>query len=52
MTNLKPVDVAVVGGRCRGLAMAKEITTRSGLNVVVLEKKFGPDMFRKPPAAK
>jgi ribulose 1,5-bisphosphate synthetase/thiazole synthase len=38
MTNLKPVDVAVVGGRWRGLAMAKEITTRSGLNVVVLRK--------------
>lgn len=24
--------------------MAKEITTRSGLNVVVLEKKLRPDM--------
>ena len=44
MTNLKPVDVAVVGGRWRGLAMAKEITTRSGLNVAVLEKKLRPDM--------
>jgi ribulose 1,5-bisphosphate synthetase/thiazole synthase len=37
MTNLKPVDVAIVGGGWSGLAMAKEITTRSGLNVVVLE---------------
>jgi flavin-dependent dehydrogenase len=38
------VDVAIVGGRWSGLAMAKEITTRSGLNVVVLEKKLRPDM--------
>jgi ribulose 1,5-bisphosphate synthetase/thiazole synthase len=38
MTNLKPVDVGIVGGRWSGLAMAKEITTRSGLNVVVGEK--------------
>ena len=44
MTNLKPVDVAIVGGGWSGLAMAKEITTRSGLNVVVLEKKLRPDM--------
>jgi 2-polyprenyl-6-methoxyphenol hydroxylase-like FAD-dependent oxidoreductase len=44
MTNLKPVDVAIVGGRWSGLAMANEITTRSGLNVVVLEKKLRPDM--------
>ena len=43
-TNLKTVDVAIVGGRWSGLAMAKEITTRSGLNVVVLEKKLRPDM--------
>jgi len=43
MTNLKPVDVAIVGGRWSGLAMAKEITTRSGLKVVVFEKKL-PDM--------
>ena len=38
MTNLKPLDVAIVGGGWSGLAMAKEITTRSGLNVVVLER--------------
>jgi len=44
MTNLKPVDVAIVGGRWSGLTMAKEIATRSGLNVVVLEKKLRPDM--------
>ena len=44
MTNLKPVDVTIVGGRWSGLAMAKEITTRSGLNVLVLEKKLRPDM--------
>jgi hypothetical protein len=25
MTNLKPVDVAIVGGRWSGLAIAKEI---------------------------
>jgi 2-polyprenyl-6-methoxyphenol hydroxylase-like FAD-dependent oxidoreductase len=44
MTNLRPVDVAIVGGGWTGLAMAKEITTRSGLNVVVLEKELRPDM--------
>jgi len=38
MTNLKRVDVVIVGGRWSGLTMAKEITTRSGLNVVVGEK--------------
>jgi hypothetical protein len=44
MKNLKPVDVAIVNGRWSGLAMAREITTRSELNVVVLEKKLRPDM--------
>jgi len=44
MTNLKFVDVTIAGGRWSGLAMAKEITTRSGLNVVGLEKKLRPDM--------
>ena len=38
------MDVAIVGGRWSGLAMAKEIMTRGGLNVVVLEKKLRPDM--------
>jgi hypothetical protein len=33
MTNLKPVDVAIVGGRWSGLAMAREIMTRSGLSI-------------------
>jgi len=31
LTNLKPVDVAIVGGGWSGLAMAKEITTPSGV---------------------
>ena len=44
MTDLKPVDVAIVGGRWSGLAMAEEITTRSGLKVVVFEKKLRPAM--------
>lgn len=42
MTKLKPVDLAIVGGGWSGLAMSEEITTRSGLNVVVLEKKLRP----------
>jgi ribulose 1,5-bisphosphate synthetase/thiazole synthase len=41
MTNLKPVDVPIGGGGWSGPAMAKKITTRSGLNVVVLEKSCG-----------
>jgi gluconate 2-dehydrogenase alpha chain len=36
--NLKPVDVAIVGGGFTGLAMAKEISTRTSLHVVVLER--------------
>ena len=38
MENLKPVDVAIVGGGWTGLMMAKEIATRTGLNVTVLER--------------
>jgi gluconate 2-dehydrogenase alpha chain len=38
MANLKPVDVAVIGGGWTGLMMAKEITTRTGLSVTVLER--------------
>src|SRR5260370_36374895 len=38
MENLKPVDVAIVGGGWTGLIMAKEIATRTGLTVAVLER--------------
>ena len=38
MENLKPVDVAIVGGGWTGLMMAKEIATRTGLTVTVLER--------------
>jgi gluconate 2-dehydrogenase alpha chain len=38
MENLKPVDVAIIGGGWTGLAMAKEITGRTGLTVAVLER--------------
>src|SRR5579871_2526257 len=38
MKNLKPVDVVVSGGGWTGLAMAKEIATRTSLSVVVLER--------------
>ena len=38
MTNLKPVDVAIVGGGWTGLAMAKELVSRTSVNVVALER--------------
>ena len=38
MTNLKPVDVAIIGGGWSGLAMAKELTTRTSQSVLVLER--------------
>jgi len=38
MQRLKPVDVVIIGGGWTGLAMAKEITSRTSLNVVVLER--------------
>jgi len=38
MTNLKPVDVVIIGGGFTGLAMAKELTTRTSLSVLVLER--------------
>ena len=38
MENLKPVDVAIVGGGWTGLMMAKEIATHTGLTVAVLER--------------
>src|ERR1035438_4766191 len=38
MIRLKPVDVAIVGGGWTGLTMAREITSRTGVEVVVLER--------------
>lgn len=38
MQNLKAVDVAIIGGGWTGLMMAKEITSRTGLNATVLER--------------
>ena len=38
MTNLKPVDVAIIGGGWTGLAMAKELVSRSSVNVMALER--------------
>jgi gluconate 2-dehydrogenase alpha chain len=38
MTNLKPVDVAIIGAGWTGLTMAKEIASRTALSVLVLER--------------
>jgi gluconate 2-dehydrogenase alpha chain len=38
MADLEKVDVAIVGGGWTGLLMAKEISTRTSLSVLVLEK--------------
>ena len=38
MQSLKPVDVVIVGGGWAGLTMARALTTRTGLEVVVLER--------------
>jgi gluconate 2-dehydrogenase alpha chain len=38
MTNLKPVDVVIIGGGFTGLSMAKELSTRTSLSVLVLER--------------
>ncbi len=38
MIQLKPVDVAIIGGGWTGLTMARQITSRTGLEVVVLER--------------
>lgn len=41
-TRLKPVDVVVIGGGWTGLTMAKEITGRSAVSVLVLERGTMP----------
>jgi gluconate 2-dehydrogenase alpha chain len=38
MKQLKPVDAVIVGGGWTGLTMAKELTSRTSLSVVVLER--------------
>src|SRR5262249_48383087 len=38
MQQLKPVNVVIAGGGFVGLTLAKEITTRTSLQVVVLER--------------
>jgi gluconate 2-dehydrogenase alpha chain len=49
MRRLKPVDIAIAGGGWVGLAMAKEIATRTSLSVAVLER--GPGRSLKEYAA-
>src|SRR3954447_22870239 len=41
MKRLDPVDVVIAGGGWTGLALARELTTRTSLSVVVLER--GPE---------
>jgi gluconate 2-dehydrogenase alpha chain len=38
MTNLKPIDVAIVGSGWTGLAVAKELLSRTSLSVLALER--------------
>src|SRR6266571_4678526 len=38
MTNLKPVDIAIIGGGWTGLLTAKEITAKTSLSVAVFER--------------
>ena len=45
MKTLPPVDVAIVGGGWTGLTMAKELATRTGLKILVLERG-GPHKTR------
>src|SRR5947209_1297552 len=44
MKRARSVDVVIVGGGWAGLSMAKELTTRTGLSVLVLER--GPTRKR------
>lgn len=37
-TSLKPVDLVIIGGGWTGLVMAKEVTARTPLSVLVLER--------------
>jgi len=37
-TTLKPVDMVIIGGGWTGLTMAREVTTRTPLSVLVLER--------------
>src|SRR5258706_14830375 len=38
MTNLKPVDIAIIGGGWTGLLMAKELTAKTSQSVAVFER--------------
>jgi gluconate 2-dehydrogenase alpha chain len=38
MTNLKPVDVTIIGGGWTGLLIAKEITAKTSQSVAVFER--------------
>src|SRR5258708_616722 len=38
MKQLRPVDAVIVGGGWTGLLMAKEIGSRTGLSILVLER--------------
>lgn len=37
-TTLKPVDIVIIGGGWTGLTMAKEVSARTSLSVLVLER--------------
>jgi gluconate 2-dehydrogenase alpha chain len=41
MKTLKPVDIVIIGGGWTGLTMAKELTARTPLSVLVLERGGG-----------